>query len=81
MILLHAAGPGSGLSRPHLFQGRPGVAQDGCDMRQVPLEVLEEVGRAMVGRARSILLGEPVVNGRIELFDGARGSWMVMDPA
>jgi hypothetical protein len=56
------------------------LEQDGCDMRQVPLEVLEETGRAMVGRVRSIMLGEPVVNGRIEVYDGVKQSWMVIEP-
>lgn len=80
VLVTHAPGAGSALTRSDIFQGRPGMEQDGCDMRQVPLEVLEEVGRAMVGRVRSILLGEPVVNGRLELFDGARNAWMVLDP-
>lgn len=80
VLVTHVPGIGAALTRADIFQGRPGAAQDGCDMRQVPLEVLEEVGRAMVGRARSILLGEPVVNGRLELFDGARGGWMVIEP-
>jgi adenylyltransferase/sulfurtransferase len=80
VLVTHAPGEGAALTRGDIFQGRPGMEQDGCDMRQVPLEVLEEVGRAMVGRVRSILLGEPVVNGRVELFDGARNSWMALDP-
>jgi adenylyltransferase/sulfurtransferase len=80
VLVTHAPGKGEALTRTDIFKGRPGAEQDGCDMQQVPLEVLEEVGRAMVGRARSILLGEPVVNGRVELFDGARNSWMVLDP-
>jgi molybdopterin/thiamine biosynthesis adenylyltransferase len=65
VLVTHAPGAGSSLTRSDIFQGRPGMEQDGC---------------AMVGRARSILLGEPVVNGRVELFDGARKAWMVLDP-
>ncbi len=80
VLVTHLPGEGSALTRAAIFQGRPGAEQDGCDMRQVPLEVLEEVGRAMVGRVRSILLGEPVVNGRLELFDGSRNTWMLLDP-
>ncbi len=77
VILLHAAGPGSGLSRPHLFQGRPGVAQDGCDMRNVPLATIDEAGRKMAGQLKALVGGAPVANGRIELFDGAQ--WMMID--
>lgn len=80
VLVTHAPGDGAVLTRADIFQGRPGMEQDGCDMRQVPLEVLEEVGRAMVGRVRSILLGEPVVNGRVEVFDGARSTWVALDP-
>lgn len=80
VLVTHMPGEGQDLGRKELFPGRPGVEQDGCDMRQVPLEVLEETGRAMVGRVRSYMLGEPVVNGRIEVYDGAKSSWMVIEP-
>jgi adenylyltransferase/sulfurtransferase len=80
VLVTHMPGEGQDLGRKDLFPGRPGVEQDGCDMRQVPLEVLEETGRAMVGRVRSVMLGEPVVNGRIEVYDGVRNSWMTIDP-
>lgn len=80
VLVTHVPGAGQELTRKDLFAGRAGMEQDGCDMRQVPLEVLEETGRAMVGRARSIMLGEPVVNGRIELYDGVKQSWMVIEP-
>jgi len=26
------------------------------------------------------MLGEPVVNGRIEVYDGVKQSWMVIEP-
>jgi molybdopterin/thiamine biosynthesis adenylyltransferase len=80
VLVTHVKGAGAELTRKDLFPGRPGLEQDGCDMRQVPLEVLEETGRAMVGRVRSIMLGEPVVNGRIEVYDGVKQSWMVIEP-
>lgn len=80
VLVTHVSGAGQEIARKDLFTGRAGMEQDGCDMRQVPLEVLEETGRAMVGRARSIMLGESVVNGRIELYDGAKQSWMVIEP-
>lgn len=80
VLVTHVPGLGEELGRADLFPGRSGVEQDGCDMREVPLEVIEETGRAMVGRVRSIMLGEPVVNGRIEVFDGVKKTWMVIEP-
>mgnify|MGYP000903143303 CR=1 FL=1 len=80
VIVLHAPGPHSGLGRADIFSGRPGPTQDGCDMRNVPLEVLEEVGRMMGQQVHDLLHGRNVVNGRIELLDGRTGNWTVIDP-
>lgn len=78
VILLHAQGEGEAITRDELFQGRPGGEQDGCDMRNVPLGTLEETGRRMAQLLRALLQGEPVKNGRIDLFDGKR--WTAIDP-
>jgi len=78
VIMLHAEGEGEAITRDDLFQGRPGMEQDGCDMRKVPLETLEETGRRMAQLVRALLLNEPVKNGRIDLFDGKR--WTAIDP-
>ena len=78
VILLHAEGEGEVITREDLFQGKPGMEQDGCDMRQVPLETLEETGRRMAQLLRALLLKEHVKNGRIDLFDGRR--WAAIDP-
>jgi adenylyltransferase/sulfurtransferase len=80
VIVLHAAGDRPELSRGDLFTGKAGMEQDGCDMRDVPLELLEEVGAAMAGRAKALLRGEPLVNGRIDLFDLVRRQWMSIGP-
>lgn len=80
VVVLHAPGADSALGRDDLFSGRPGPAQDGCDMRHVPLEVLEEVGRVMAQRVHDLLHGRNVVNGRIELFDGRSRNWSMIDP-
>jgi adenylyltransferase/sulfurtransferase len=77
VIVLHSPGTGSELKRDLLFNGRPLVEQDGCDMREVSNELLEEVGRTMATRVRSILHGEPVVNGAIDHFDGRK--WITLD--
>ena len=45
--VLHVEGEGEGLTRADIFQGKPGSEQDGCDMRNVPLETLAETGRRM----------------------------------
>src|SRR5690606_11056724 len=78
VILLHADGENEGLSRQDLFQGAIGAEQDGCDMREVPLATLEETGRRMAQLLRALLHKEPVVNGRIDLFDGQ--AWTANDP-
>lgn len=78
VIALHGPGTGHKLTRKDLFSGRPGGEQDGCDMRNVPLELLDDVARRAVSLSRSLLLGEPVVNGRIELLDKDR--WTIIDP-
>lgn len=75
VLVLHAPGEGGQRSRADLFTGRPGMEQDGCDMREVPLAVLEEVGRCMAQRVHDLLHGRPVANGRIELYDGTRRTW------
>lgn len=79
VILLHAEGEGEAISRDDLFQGKPGMDQDGCDMRNVPMMTIEETGRRMAQLLRALLHGEPVKNGRIDLFDGKR--WTAIDPA
>lgn len=78
VLLLHADGENEALSRQDLFQGAIGAEQDGCDMRDVPLATLEETGRRMAQLLRALLHKEPVVNGRIELFDGQ--AWSAIDP-
>lgn len=78
VIALHAEGEGDGISRDDLFQGKPGMEQDGCDMRQVPLATIEETARRMAQLLHAVLHKEPVPNGRIDLFDGKR--WSAIDP-
>ena len=60
VILLHAEGEGEVITREDLFQGKPGMEQDGCDMRQVPLETLEETGRRMAQLLRALMVRQNV---------------------
>jgi molybdopterin/thiamine biosynthesis adenylyltransferase len=78
VITLHAEGEGEAISRDDLFQGRPGVEQDGCDMRRVPQETVEETARRMAQLLHALVNHEPVQNGRIDLFDGRR--WTAIEP-
>jgi molybdopterin/thiamine biosynthesis adenylyltransferase len=78
VITLHTSGERAELLREQLFSGKPGAEQDGCDMRDVPLQLLEEVGRHMAMRTRSILQGEPVTNGVIDVFQGKE--WITLAP-
>lgn len=76
VLLLHAPdGPGDpSITREHVFGGRPGPGQDECDMRSVPLDVLEAVGARMQQRAGDLMAGRPVENGVLELYAGGRWS-------
>lgn len=78
VILLHAEGEGESISREDLFQGKPGMEQDGCDMRTVPMVTIEETGRRMTQLLHALLHGEPVKNGGIDLFNGKR--WTAIEP-
>lgn len=78
VIALHVEGGGEAITRDDLFQGKPGMEQDGCDMRNVPLVTIEETGRRMAQLLRAMAQGEPVSNGRIDLFDGK--AWTAIGP-
>lgn len=75
VLVLHAPGEGSGLSRADVFDGRIGEGQDGCDMRRVPLEAIDAVGARMAHLIRRLLHGEAVANGNVDLFDGRTARW------
>ncbi|MBL7962744.1 MAG: ThiF family adenylyltransferase [Flavobacteriales bacterium] len=79
VLLLHAAGAGASLRRTDLYRGTVGPEQDGCDMRRVPLDLIEVVGERMYQLARAVLNAQPVVNGRIELCDLNAGVWRSFD--
>lgn len=78
VLVLHAEGEGEHITRDELFQGKLGSEQDGCDMRNVPLVTIEETARRMAQLLRALVHGEPVRNGRIDLFDGKQ--WSAIDP-
>lgn len=78
VIMLHAEGEGENITRDELFQGKLGSEQDGCDMRNVPPVTIEETARRMAQLLRALVQGEPVRNGRIDLFDGKQ--WSAIDP-
>ena len=78
VIMLHAAGEGEDITRDELFQGKLGMEQDGCDMRNVPLVTIEETARRMAQLLRALVQGGPVRNGRVDLFDGKH--WSAIDP-
>jgi molybdopterin/thiamine biosynthesis adenylyltransferase len=78
VMVLHAQGKGEAITRGELFRGKPGLEQDGCDMRLVPMATIEETGRRMAQLLRALVNGQPVVNGRIDLYDGRH--WVAIDP-
>ncbi|MBK9175129.1 MAG: ThiF family adenylyltransferase [Flavobacteriales bacterium] len=75
VLVLHAPGEGMGLSRSGVFTGRIGANQDGCDMRRVPMEAIEAVGARMAQHIHTLLKGEAVVNGTLELYDSKTNHW------
>ncbi|MFT3884292.1 MAG: ThiF family adenylyltransferase [Flavobacteriales bacterium] len=81
VLVLHAPGEGTGRSRADLFNGTPGMDPDSRDMRDVPLAVLEELGRRMAQHTHDLLNGRPVQNGCVELYDDQQRRWEVMRPA
>lgn len=78
VLVLHAPGDRQGLGRDDVFRGVVGAEQDACDMRDVPLGLLEEIGARMAQRCADLLFARPVTNGRIELFDGSH--WINFAP-
>ena len=80
VILLHAsAAMGDAMiTRDDLFTGKPGPGQDDCDMRNVPLKVLDAVGHRMVALWDDLRSGRQVVNGRVELMHC--GHWTMIAP-
>jgi molybdopterin/thiamine biosynthesis adenylyltransferase len=80
VIVLHAEGANDELSLTDLFGGRLGEEQDGCDMRHVPMQVLEEVAKRMAWRIRELLNNAHPENGRIEQYDGDVNAWLEIAP-
>ncbi len=80
VIVLHAEGANEDLSLPDLFSGKLGHEQDGCDMRNVPIHVLDEVAKRMAWRIRELLNKVLSVNGRIEHYDGDAHAWLEIAP-
>lgn len=80
VIVLHGEGANDALSLPDLFNGRLGEEQDGCDMRHVPIRVLEEVAKRMAWRIRELLNNAHPENGRVEQYDGGANAWMEIAP-
>lgn len=80
VIALHMEGARKDLLLRDLFGGKPGAEQDGCDMRHVPEEVIEEVAKRMAWRIREWLNAVPLANGRIEQYGGDTRAWISIEP-
>lgn len=80
VIVLHSTGPLEDLSLADLFGGRLGEEQDGCDMRHVPPQVIDETARHMAWRIRELLNNAHPENGRIEQYDGDANTWLEIAP-
>ena len=80
VIVLHTEGPNDDLALSDLFSGKLSAEQDGCDMRHVPMHVLDEVAKRMAWRIREMLNGVRPENGRIEQYDGDANAWLEIAP-
>lgn len=80
VIVLHTGDVNEQLSLNDIFNGRLGDEQDGCDMRHVPMLVVDEVAKRMAWRVREVLSAAPVTNGRIEQYDGDARIWLTIEP-
>lgn len=78
VLTLHAPGPDRHLTRAGVFTGTTTSMQDDCDMRDVRLELLEEVGGLMARRCADLMHHRQVRNGCLELFDGVK--WLTIEP-
>ncbi|MBK6343236.1 MAG: ThiF family adenylyltransferase [Flavobacteriales bacterium] len=81
VLLLHARSEGIELSRADVYAGRIGPDQDGCDMQQVPMDTIEAVAEGMSRTIASLLRGEQVVNGSLDLYDGGERRWITFKHA
>lgn len=80
VIVLHTEGPNHDLALSDLFSGKLSEEQDGCDMRHVPMRVLDEVAKRMAWRIRELINNARPANGRIEQYDGTADAWLEIDP-
>lgn len=80
VIVLHAEGSDDDLSLANLFNGPLGGEQDGCDMRHVPMRVLDEVAKRMAWRIREVMNKVRSINGRIEHYDSDADAWLEIAP-
>lgn len=80
VLVLHAPGADTALRRNDIFRGAVGPEQDGCDMRQVPLELIDAVGARLASITRAIIAGAPVANGALETLRHGRHEWTVYAP-
>jgi len=73
VVALHADRNGSSLRS--FFPGRTGPAQDGCDMRDVPVEAVAMAAALMVRRMRKLIGSEADTGTSMDLIDLASGEW------
>lgn len=74
-VVLHVRGIDSELRRSDVFTGRITDEQSGCEMTDVPMEVIKALGARMAVSTLAILNGESARNGRLDVFDARTGNW------
>ena len=67
-------------SRTEIFKGRIGPDQDGCDMRSVPLHVMDAVSCRMAASIAGFLHGTRSADGALLVFDGRSSEWVTFQP-
>ncbi|MFZ1692428.1 MAG: ThiF family adenylyltransferase [Flavobacteriales bacterium] len=81
VLVLHANDGGGARSRSDVFAGRIGPDQDGCDMQLVPMHAIEAVAQRMSDAIKAVLDNRHLVNGELELYEGAQRKWLTFSTA
>lgn len=80
-ILIPAPSMHASARRPELFSGRIGDEQSGCDMSQVPADVINALGERIAAAAAHFLECRSMPGPLVELLDAREGLWVTYETA
>lgn len=73
--VMHVPGSGAKLGRTAMFSGRISEEQSGCDMSDVPFDVIAALGGHMADSILAFLHGHPLRNGQLDVYDSQIAAW------